>query len=70
MTEELKWQKSSYSGAGTTNDCVEWAFNPEEDVTYVRDSKEPSAGAYALSAHGVKGLIEAVRLGYLDLPSA
>jgi hypothetical protein len=70
MTEELKWQKSSYSGAGTTNDCVEWAFAHDCDVTYVRDSKAPAAGAHALSGHGVRGLIEAARLGYLDLPSA
>lgn len=63
MTEELTWRKSSYSGGAVTNDCVEVAFGLSEDVTYVRDSKDPDGGMIKFSAAGWTGLVRAASEG-------
>jgi hypothetical protein len=60
MTEGLIWRKSSYSGGGTTNDCVEVAFVLSDEVTYMRDSKDPAGGMIEFSAASWKGLVRAV----------
>ncbi|MEU8993420.1 DUF397 domain-containing protein [Streptomyces caniferus] len=36
---ELSWHKSSYSGQGNGNECVEVA--PTPSVIHIRDSKNP-----------------------------
>ncbi|MEZ3177439.1 DUF397 domain-containing protein [Streptomyces pimonensis] len=53
------WRKSSYSGPGDGNDCVEIATRPT--CTAVRDSKAPAgatltfpAGAFSAFLDGVK----------------
>ncbi|MFD0202065.1 MULTISPECIES: DUF397 domain-containing protein [Saccharothrix] len=44
----LVWRKSSRSGGGNNDNCVEVAFFAPEVV--VRDSKNPRAGVVAFSA--------------------
>jgi hypothetical protein len=44
----LTWRKSSRSGQGSDNACVEVAF--AGPAVLVRDSKNPAAGALALPA--------------------
>ncbi len=39
----MDWRKSSYSGSGSGEDCVEVAFTSATIAT--RDSKAPAAGA-------------------------
>lgn len=39
----MNWRKSSYSGGGVNDDCVEVAFIGE--AVAARDSKAPTAGA-------------------------
>jgi hypothetical protein len=39
----VNWRKSSYSGGGVNDDCVEVAFG--HDYIAARDSKAPAAGA-------------------------
>ncbi|OXM60016.1 DUF397 domain-containing protein [Amycolatopsis vastitatis] len=63
MTEGLIWRKSSYSGGGTTNDCVEVAFALSDEATYMRDSKDPDGGMIKLPAAGWTGLLQAVSEG-------
>ncbi|MFC8389529.1 DUF397 domain-containing protein [Streptomyces sp. NPDC057238] len=53
------WRKSSYSGPGDGNECVEIATRPTH--TAIRDSKAPAratltfpAGAFAAFLDGVK----------------
>ncbi|MFJ4836057.1 DUF397 domain-containing protein [Streptomyces sp. NPDC088747] len=53
------WRKSSYSGEGDGNDCVEIANSPTH--TAIRDSKAPAratltfpAGAFVTFLDGVK----------------
>lgn len=58
----LRWRKSSYSGGG--NDCVEVAFTG--DGAALRDSKNPAAGALAVSAAEWDELLAAARSGALD----
>ncbi|MEW2508302.1 DUF397 domain-containing protein [Amycolatopsis sp. NPDC047767] len=57
----LKWRKSSYSGNDTDKtDCVEVAFAPNGDGAFVRDSKDPEAGAFTLPATGWRGFLTSV----------
>ncbi|MFE9745200.1 DUF397 domain-containing protein [Saccharothrix saharensis] len=44
----LVWRKSSYSGGGNNDNCVEVAF--AGPVAGVRDSKKPDAGVLAFPA--------------------
>ena len=46
----LSWRKSSRSGSGDEDNCVEVAF--AGPAVAVRDSKSPSAGALVLPAAG------------------
>jgi hypothetical protein len=46
----LVWRKSSRSGTGTNDNCVEVAF--AGPAVAVRDSKQPAAGALAFPATG------------------
>jgi hypothetical protein len=48
---------SSYSG-GTSNDCVEVAFDLTGDETHLRDSKDPAGGAIKISREGWAGLLK------------
>jgi hypothetical protein len=60
VTTPKVWRKSSYSGAGDGNSCVEITTLPTH--TAVRDSKAPAratltfpAGAFATFLAGLKG---------------
>lgn len=61
----LSWQKSSYSGNGGGN-CVEVARNLPS-VVAVRDSKDPSGLALALTPSAWQGFIAEVKAGRHDL---
>ncbi|MGX4690367.1 DUF397 domain-containing protein [Streptomyces sp. JNUCC 63] len=60
MTTPAHWRKSSYSGPGDGNDCVEIADSPTRIA--VRNSKAPAratltfpAGAFVTFVDAVKG---------------
>ncbi|MGV9402602.1 DUF397 domain-containing protein [Streptomyces sp. NPDC003667] len=60
MTPQANWRKSSYSGSGDGNACVEIADSPT--LIAVRDSKDPAAGtlvfppaAFVAFVEGLKG---------------
>ncbi|MFJ7153124.1 DUF397 domain-containing protein [Streptomyces sp. NPDC100445] len=60
MTPPVNWRKSSYSGEGDGNACVEIASSPTH--TAVRDSKAPAratltfpAAAFVTFLEGLKG---------------
>ncbi|MFG2717408.1 DUF397 domain-containing protein [Streptomyces sp. NPDC048416] len=42
MSETLSWHKSTYSGGGGGNDCVECVT--DEPMVYVRDTKDHGRG--------------------------
>lgn len=45
----IKWRKSTRSAGGTANGCVEVGW-PSQDVTAVRDSKNPAGGYITVPA--------------------
>ncbi|MGW7522939.1 DUF397 domain-containing protein [Streptomyces sp. NPDC054783] len=53
------WRKSSYSGEGDGNECVEIATTPTH--TTIRDSKDPAAGVLTVPAGSFALLIEALK---------
>ncbi|GAA2142710.1 DUF397 domain-containing protein [Actinomadura napierensis] len=53
------WRKSSYSGAGGTEECVEVARLP--DAIAVRDSKAPGGGCLELSPRAFAALLGQLR---------
>ncbi|WP_406312350.1 DUF397 domain-containing protein [Streptomyces sp. NBC_00114] len=53
------WQKSSYSGSGDGNNCVEIAALPTRVA--IRDSKAPSQGVLALPTGAFTTFIEALK---------
>ncbi|MEU1690698.1 DUF397 domain-containing protein [Streptomyces hirsutus] len=48
MTESLHWRKSSFSGGGDGNTCVEIATLPARIA--IRDSKRPTHGPLSFPA--------------------
>ncbi|SFP17229.1 DUF397 domain-containing protein [Actinomadura madurae] len=55
------WRKSSHSGAGGTDECVELAVLP--DAIGVRDSKAPQSGHVVLSREAFAALVAHVKCG-------
>ncbi|MEU3347366.1 DUF397 domain-containing protein [Streptomyces sp. NPDC006700] len=53
------WRKSSYSGPGDGNDCVEIATSPTHIA--VRDSKTPAGGIVTLPVEVFVGFLDAVK---------
>ncbi|MFF7748014.1 DUF397 domain-containing protein [Streptomyces sp. NPDC007971] len=53
------WQKSSYSGGGEGNNCVEIADSRTH--ISIRDSKTPSAGILAFPPEAFAPFIEALK---------
>ncbi|TDD91071.1 DUF397 domain-containing protein [Actinomadura darangshiensis] len=49
------WRKSSYSGAGGTEECIELAALPH--AIGVRDSKAPEVGHLTLSSRAFAALL-------------
>lgn len=61
MTEPLHWRKSSFSGGGDGNTCVEIA--PLRTRVAIRDSKHPTHGPLSFPAPAFSALIEALKSG-------
>ncbi|MEU8343969.1 DUF397 domain-containing protein [Spirillospora sp. NPDC048832] len=59
------WRKSSYSGGGNDDACVELAESG--DRVLVRDSKDPDGGRLALGREVFAGLLVQVKRGVLGL---
>lgn len=55
----LDWRKSSYSGGGDGNACVELARTPT--LTAVRDSKAPARATLTFPAAAFGPFIEALK---------
>ncbi|WP_433452637.1 DUF397 domain-containing protein [Streptomyces sp. CA-142005] len=53
------WRKSSYSGEGDGNECVEMATTPTH--TAIRDSKDPAVGTLTFAAGSFTPFIEALK---------
>ena len=53
------WRKSSYSGEGDGNECVEVATTPGHIA--VRDSKAPAQGTLAFPAAAFTAFLEALK---------
>ncbi|NUP38662.1 MAG: DUF397 domain-containing protein [Streptomyces sp.] len=62
MSESLKWQKSSYSGAGGEN-CVELARRA--DTTLIRESDDPRVVVSTTPMH-LAAFVAAVKAGDFD----
>ncbi|MFI0443827.1 DUF397 domain-containing protein [Actinomadura sp. 6N118] len=62
MTE---WRKSSHSGSGNDDVCVEVARLPE--AIGVRDSKDPGGGQLELGSRSFAALVQLGKRGKLDL---
>jgi hypothetical protein len=56
---DAMWRKSSRSGNGSNDSCVEVAF--AGSVIAVRDSKSPGGGELVLPADGWTGLLDDLR---------
>jgi hypothetical protein len=61
MTTAAQWQKSSYSGGGEGNDCVEIA-NLHPRVA-IRDSKDPAQGPLSVPLTAFTAFVEALKAG-------
>lgn len=53
------WRKSSYSGPGDGNSCVEIAPRPPHIA--VRDSKDPARGTLTFAADAFAPFVEALK---------
>ena len=53
------WRKSSYSGAGDGNSCVEIANHPTR--TAIRDSKTPARATLTFRAPAFTAFVEALK---------
>ncbi|CAL9545417.1 DUF397 domain-containing protein [Streptomyces sp. enrichment culture] len=59
MTETLRWRKSSFSGGGDGNTCVEIAALPTHVA--IRDSKAPSRGTVTIPVGSFAALIQSLK---------
>lgn len=59
MTTPAQWRKSSFSGGGEGNDCVEIA-NLHAHIA-IRDSKDPSRGTLSFRAGAFVTFIEVLK---------
>ncbi|MFD4976056.1 DUF397 domain-containing protein [Streptomyces sp. NPDC058424] len=55
----VNWRKSSYSGGGEGDNCVEIANSPTH--TAIRDSKAPAGGTVTLPAEAFTSFLEALK---------
>ncbi|MEV5931188.1 DUF397 domain-containing protein [Streptomyces sp. NPDC093250] len=61
MTEPLHWRKSSFSGGGDGNTCVEMA--PVRNRVAIRDSKRPAHGPLSFPAATFDAFVEGLKSG-------
>jgi hypothetical protein len=59
MTTPDNWQKSSYSGSGDGNNCVEVAARPAR--TAIRDSKAPTRATLTVPTQAFTLFLEALK---------
>ncbi|MFB7084106.1 DUF397 domain-containing protein [Streptomyces sp. NPDC056296] len=59
MTETVNWRKSSYSGGGDGNTCVEVA--PLRTRVAIRDSKDPSLGMVTVPVGSFTALVQSLK---------
>ncbi|MFE7070037.1 DUF397 domain-containing protein [Streptomyces sp. NPDC057620] len=62
MTTPYAWRKSSHSGEGDGNSCVEVATTPTHIA--VRDSKTPADGTLTFTAGAFTPFVEALAQRY------
>lgn len=62
---EVGWKKSSFSGA--SGDCVEVVEDLDDDLIYVRDSKNPDGPKLAFTRAEWAAFIAGVKTGEFDL---
>ncbi|MEU9447795.1 DUF397 domain-containing protein [Streptomyces sp. NPDC048277] len=56
------WRRSSYSGSGDGNNCVEVAHRPTR--ISIRDSKAPAAGVLTFPATAFAPFLQALRTAH------
>ncbi|MFG2930253.1 DUF397 domain-containing protein [Streptomyces achromogenes] len=61
MTQDVRWRKSSYSGGGDGNTCVEVAHTHPH--ISIRDSKAPTRATLTFPATAFASFIEALKAG-------
>jgi len=61
----INWRKSSYTGGGNDDACVEVAGQARE--VWVRDSKNPDGDRLELRREPFAGLVKRVKRGELGL---
>ncbi|MEU9645062.1 DUF397 domain-containing protein [Streptomyces sp. NPDC048188] len=59
MSAPIQWQKSSYSGGGEGNDCVEVAL--DHPLISVRDSKTPARAVLTFPTSAFAAFLSALR---------
>ncbi|WAX78578.1 DUF397 domain-containing protein [Streptomyces sp. KMM 9044] len=59
MTEPPRWRKSSFSGGGDGNTCVEIA--PLRTRVAIRDSKNPSRGTVTIPVGSFTALVQSLK---------
>lgn len=59
MTTPITWRKSSYSGGGDGNNCVEIA--PYDSRIAIRDSKTPARATLSVPAGAFAAFVEALK---------
>lgn len=67
MTQALDWQKSSFSGFGDGNDCVELAAAPHH--IHLRESDSPAV-VLTTTPTPVRHLLRSITTGRLTPPTA
>ncbi|WP_445279219.1 DUF397 domain-containing protein [Streptomyces sp. DSM 118148] len=67
MTTPTVWKKSSFSGGGEGNDCVEIAEGPTH--ISVRDSKAPARATLTFAAPSFTPFIDALKAPAADAGS-
>ncbi|MFF4762688.1 DUF397 domain-containing protein [Streptomyces sp. NPDC001292] len=59
MTTPVNWRKSSYSGGGEGNNCVEIANSPTH--TAIRDSKAPTRATLSFPTGAFTAFLKALK---------
>ncbi|MFC5954189.1 DUF397 domain-containing protein [Streptomyces pratens] len=59
MTEPPRWRKSSFSGGGDGNTCVEIA--PLHTRVAIRDSKDPLQGTVTVPVDSFTALVQSLK---------
>lgn len=62
MQSSLQWQKSSFSGGGSGEDCVELAASPVSPHVHLRESDDPAA-VLTTGPAPLHSLLKAVKRG-------